>query len=229
MRARFPSFRQLGFPGTILAASVVTLGLLGGGLFLLLPARVDPDVIRISVIREVAVVDRAWQLPVASTFSRRLNWQSNGSLCGPASLANVYRSLGEPARTEADVLAGTGRCWIGFCIPGMTLDELAEVARAHTTRTVTVLRDFTPEDFRNHMLRANNPDRRYIINFSRHSIFGAGVGHHSPIGGYLESEDLVFVLNVNRDFQPWLIERTRLFSAMNTLDGEMKRGLLLIE
>jgi hypothetical protein len=45
----------------------------------------------------------------------------------------------------------------------------------------------------------------------------------------LESEDLVFVLNVNRDFQPWLIERTRLFSAMNTLDGEMKRGLLLIE
>jgi len=34
-------------------------------------------------------------------------------------------------------------------------------------------------------------------NFNRAQIFGAGVGHHSPIGGYLEAEDLVFVLDVN--------------------------------
>jgi hypothetical protein len=47
--------------------------------------------------------------------------------------------------------------------------------------------------------------------------------------GYLESEDLVFVLDVNRDYQPWLVERSRLFAAMNTFDGEKKRGLLLIE
>jgi hypothetical protein len=79
------------------------------------------------------------------------------------------------------------------------------------------------------MRQANDPNRRYIINFSREQIFGAGVGHHSPIGGYLESEDLVFVLDVNRHYQPWLIERTRLFSAMNTFDGKSKRGLLLIE
>jgi hypothetical protein len=60
-------------------------------------------------------------------------------------------------------------------------------------------------------------------------IFGDGVGHHSPIGGYLEAEDLVLVLDVNKKFQPWLVESTRLFSAMNTLDGDKKRGLLLIE
>jgi hypothetical protein len=58
---------------------------------------------------------------------------------------------------------------------------------------------------------------------------GAGTGHHSPIGGYLEAEDLVFVLDVNRDYQPWLIERARLFAAMDTWDGNKKRGLLLIE
>jgi len=92
-----------------------------------------------------------------------------------------------------------------------------------------VLRDLTPEDFLAHMRKANSPDRRYMINFSREQIFGAGVGHHSPIGGYLESEDLVFVLDVNRDYQPWLVERSRLFAAMNTFDGEKKRGLLLIE
>jgi hypothetical protein len=37
------------------------------------------------------------------------------------------------------------------------------------------------------------------------------------------------VLDVNRDYQPWLIERARLFSAMDTWDGKKKRGLLLIE
>src|SRR5215203_3559191 len=85
------------------------------------------------------------------------------------------------------------------------------------------------DDFRTLLREANDPARRYIVNFSRDRIFGAGGGHHSPIGGYLEDEDLVFVLDVNRNFQPWLVERARLYEAMNTFDGSKKRGLLLIE
>jgi len=112
---------------------------------------------------------------------------------------------------------------------GLSLDELAEVTRLKTNRTVTVLRDLSPNQFQQHLRRANDTDRRYIINFSRKEIFGAGAGHHSPIGGYLEAEDLVFVLDVNREYQPWLIERARLFAAMDTWDGKKKRGLLLIE
>ncbi len=112
---------------------------------------------------------------------------------------------------------------------GLTLDELAEVARRHTKRTVTVLRDLTPDTFHELLRHANDPGRRYIVNFSREPIFGAGGGHHSPIGGYLEAEDLVFVLDVNLDFQPWLVEGRRLFAAMDTFDGEKKRGLLQIE
>jgi hypothetical protein len=94
---------------------------------------------------------------------------------------------------------------------------------------VTVLRDLSAKEFREHLRRSNDPGRRYIINFNRKVIFTTGVGHHSPIGGYLEAEDLVFVLDVNRDFQPWLVDRSRLFAAMDTLDGDKKRGLLLIE
>jgi len=45
----------------------------------------------------------------------------------------------------------------------------------------------------------------------------------------LENEDLVFVLDVNRDYGPWLVERARLFNAINMWDGNQKRGLLLIE
>ena len=127
------------------------------------------------------------------------------------------------------MLAGTGRCWTGICILGLTLDELAEVARANTSRKVTVLRDLNEDQFREHMRRSNDPGRRYIVNFSREQIFGAGVGHHSPIGGYLEDDDLVFVLDVNSDYQPWLVDRKRLFAAVDTLDGDKKRGLILIE
>jgi hypothetical protein len=158
-----------------------------------------------------------------------MTWQSNGSRCGPAALANVYRSLGDAASTENKVLGDSGRCWTGVCVLGLTLDELASVARANTARKITVLRDLSEEQFREHLRRSNDPGRRYVVSFSRAVIFGAGVGHHSPFGGYLEAQDLVFVLDVNPNYRPWLVERSRLFSAINTLDRDKKRGLLLIE
>jgi hypothetical protein len=210
---------------------LVAAGLLGAGALALVvgQSKVSPQAIVSSVTRTPELVERAWRLPVAATFNRQLTWQSNGSRCGPAAIANAYRSLGEAAITEGKVLAGTGRCWTGVCILGLTLDELADVARANTSRKITILRDLSEEQFREHLRRSNDPGRRYIVNFSRERIFGAGVGHHSPIGGYLEAEDLVFVLDVNPTYQPWLVERTRLFAAVNTLDGDKKRGLLLIE
>jgi Phytochelatin synthase len=208
---------------------LVAAGLLGAGALVIGQSEVSPRAIASSVTRTPELVERAWRLPVAATFNRQLTWQSNGSRCGPAAVANAYRSLGEAAITEGKVLAGTGRCWTGVCILGLTLDELADVARANTSRKITILRDLSQEQFREYLRRSNDPGRRYIVSFSRERIFGAGVGHHSPIGGYLESEDLVFILDVNRDYQPWLVERTRLFAAVNTLDGDKKRGLLLIE
>jgi hypothetical protein len=192
-------------------------------------SKVPPQAIASSVTRTPELIERAWRLPVAATFNRELTWQSNASRCGPAAVANAYRSLGEAASTEDEVLAGTGRCWTGVCILGLTLDELADVARAKASRKITILRDLSEEQFREHLRRSNDPSQRYIVNFSRQQIFGAGVGHHSPIGGYLETEDLVFILDVNSDYKPWLVERARLFAAVNTFDGEKKRGLLLIE
>jgi hypothetical protein len=195
---------------------VVAAGLLGVGALVVGQSKVPPQAIASSVTRTPELVQRAWRLPVATTFNRQIIFQSNGSRCGPAAVANAYRSLAEAPITEGKVLAGTGRCWTGVCIFGLTLDELADVARANTSRKITVLRDLTEEQFREHLRRSNDPTRRYIVNFNRERIFGAGVGHHSPIGGYLEAEDLVFILDVNPDYQPWLVERTRLFAAVNT-------------
>jgi hypothetical protein len=190
---------------------------------------VSQEAIASSVTRTPALIEEAWALPVAASFERRLDYQSNASLCGPASLANIFRSTGESATSESAVLDGTGMCWIGVCPMGLTLDEAAVVARQHTKRTVTVMRGLSLDAFRAQMRLANDPKRRVMINFLRAPIFGAGAGHHSPIGGYLEREDLVFVLDVNEAFGPWLIESARLHAAMDTMDGAKKRGLLVIE
>lgn len=193
------------------------------------PAPVPAAVIAQSVDRDTARLEEAWQLPVATRYPRPLHWQANGSLCGPASLVNVFRSLGEKAADEGDVLEGSGKCPTGLCWMGLTLDELAEVARRRGTRRVAVRRNLSEEDFLEELRQSNDPSRRVIVNFTREAIFGSGGGHHSPIGGYLEDEDLVLVLDVHEHYGPWLVERERLFAAMNTMDGDARRGLLIVE
>jgi len=211
------------------AGLVAVLVAAGVGVLAMGPPQASPEAIQTSVTRTPELMSQANALPVAATIAPGLAFQSNPSLCGPASLANVFRSLGEEERTSDDVLDGSGLCWTGYCIMGLTLDELAGLAQARTQRKVTVLRDLTLDQFRDQMRRANDPNRRYLINFSRQPIFGAGAGHHSPIGGYLADRDMVYVLDVNEAYGPWLIETDRLFAAMNTFDGDRKRGLLLIE
>lgn len=212
----------------IALAVLVALAGAGIGVLAMGPPQASPEAIETSVTRAPALMSQANALPVAATIAPGLAFQSNPSLCGPASLANVLRSFGEEEQTAAQVLDGSGLCWTGYCIMGLTLDELAGLAQSRTERKVSVLRDLTLDEFRDHMRHANDPDRRYVINFSRKPIFGAGAGHHSPIGGYLADRDMVYVLDVNRAYGPWLIETDRLFAAMDTLDGDAKRGLLLI-
>lgn len=198
-----------------------------------LPRRFDlPSIAQSSEYQDPALLERAWMLPVAARYGHKLEFQANVSVCGPASAANVFRSLGAGPTTVRAVLEGTGRCrWLGYCWNGLTLDELAEVVRSKTDRRVTVLRDLPLAEFRAHLARSNDPGRRYVVNFHRGLLFGRGGGHHSPVGGYLADRDLVFVLDVNASFGPWLASTERLFQAVNSNDpdGGRKRGLLLIE
>ena len=74
-----------------------------------------------------------------------MDFESNQSSCGPASIANILRSFREPADTERKVLAHTSKCWSGVCFFALSLDELADVTRTATKRNVTVLQDLTPD------------------------------------------------------------------------------------
>ncbi len=188
-----------------------------------------PSIKSDATYQDVALLERAWHLPVAATYQRRLLFQPNGSVCGPTSVANVERSLGQEGASVDSVVKGTGKCWTGICWMGLTLDELAEVARHATSRKVTVLRNLTLAQFREELTHVNDPSRRYIANFQRAPLFAQGGGHHSPIAGYLEAEDLVLVLDVNEKFKPWLVKSERLFKAIDTSDADAKRGLLRIE
>jgi len=53
-----------------------------------------------------ALLARAWALPVAAAYRRRpYEYQSNPSFCGPATVANLLRSLGVDF-SQADMLRG---------------------------------------------------------------------------------------------------------------------------
>jgi hypothetical protein len=229
---KLPSFRRA---LKVLLALVLALILLVFGLFVRVayfPPRFDVVSIASSpTYQDPALLARAWALPVAATYRHEVDFQANGSVCGPTSVANAFRSLGAGPVSARQVLEGTGKCPWSFCFGGLTLDDLAGVIRAKSAHRVSVLRDLTLDEFRVQMRHANEPDRRYLVNFQRGLLFGKGVGHHSPVAAYLEDRDLVLVLDVNPKFGPWLVSTERLFRAVDSLDSSSgrKRGLLLIQ
>ena len=184
-----------------------------------------------SAYQNPALLAAAWQLPVAALYRADIEYQRNGSVCGPTSVANVLHSMQRPG-DQASVLKASGLTTVmGYLPQGITLDQMAEVSAQSTGGHVSVLRDLSLANFREHLRQSNDPAHRYIINFTRAPLFGSGGGHHSPIAGYLAEQDLVLVLDVNEQYGAWLVTPERLFEAMDTLDAGAgkKRGLLLID
>ncbi len=180
--------------------------------------------------QDPVLLAKAWALPVAARYRSGIDFQNNGSFCGPTSVVNVMRSLGLRG-DQGTVLAGTEVSTVlGFLPGGITLDRLAAVAQQRLGKDVSVIRDLNLAAFREHLRLINDPSRRYVVNFTRGPLFGSGGGHHSPIAGYLSEEDLVLVLDVNEKYGPWLVKTDRLYDAMNTVDRStgQKRGLLLV-
>jgi Phytochelatin synthase len=179
--------------------------------------------------RDPELMTAAWQLPVARRYDRKnYEYQDNQSFCGPASLANLLRSLGME-KSQQEVIEGSDyEPWFGILIGGMTLDELAGLLRIHLRDGVSVVRDPTLAEFRQHMMLSNDPSRRYIVNFHRGPIFGRGHGHFSPILGYLAARDLVLVGDVNAEYRPFLVSSEKLWRATDAVDSETgkERGLI---
>ncbi len=219
-----------------LGALVLLVSAMGGGAAYV--TRPDPrfahaiSIERDSVYQDPALLARAWALPAARLYRPHFESQGNGSFCGPTSVVDVVRSTGGEL-DQAHVLDGSGiRTWLGFLPGGITIEQVARLAqRRYPDRSVTVHRDLDLDALREIARRADDPDLRFIANFHRGPLFARGGGHHSPIGGYLEDEDLVFVLDVNHDYGPWLAHTERLLEAMNVIDPATgdTRGVVAIE
>lgn len=162
------------------------------------------------------LLDAAWRLPVAVKYQPLLS-QGFGSICGPTSVANVLRSM--------NVKSGRNPLR-GFGMRGMTLDQIVKESAEVVPPgwRVTAVRPSTVDELREELRSANDENRRYVANFVRSAIFGHGGGHHSPVGGYLEREDLAFVLDVNSSFGPWLVPTPWLFAAMSANDWSSGKG-----
>jgi hypothetical protein len=168
------------------------------------------------------LLEKAWALPVARRYAPLLS-QSFRAICGPTSVANVLRSMGvECGRNPLR----------GFGVRPMSLEQVVSESADVVPPgwSVRAVRPATADAFRAELPALNDVRRRYVCNFSRAPLFGRGGGHHSPLGGWLEEEDLVFVLDVNAGFGPWLVRPERLFEAMNTSPGGgLMRGLARYE
>ena len=147
----------------------------GGGAATLLPRLLWGDgadysrVVSIESTREYqdpVLLARAFQLPVAAAYQKGgIEFQRNPSFCGPTSAVNLARSLGFDSN-QSHILDGTGvHTLFGLVLGGLTLDRLAELVRARLGRRVTVLRDLDLAQFRAELAHANDPARRYLINF----------------------------------------------------------------
>lgn len=182
--------------------------------------------------RDPALLAAAWDLPVARLYRRRpYEFQNNQSYCGPASLANVLRSMGRPVTQRQAIDGSAFEPWFGVLVGGMTIEELATLTRERSGRRVAIVRAPSLAAFRAEIARTNDPARRYIVNFHRGPIFGRGHGHHSPLLGYLADRDLVLVGDVNADYRPFLVPTERLWRAATTIDSATgrARGLIRID
>lgn len=180
--------------------------------------------------QDAALLQVAWALPVAQTYRNTFEYQINPMFCGPATAVNVLKSVGISQYQQSTVFDKSSVKYMKALTAGLTLDEMARLVHDSSGWKVTALHDLTLAQFREHLKRANDVSVRYTINFHRKPLWGYSAGHHSPIGGYLEKDDLVFVLDVYDPFKPFLVSSARLYEAMNTIDDEVgkTRGLLLM-
>lgn len=199
----------------------------------------DPDVVSISLApayQDGELLSKAWALPVAARYQAAgFEYQDNPSFCGPTSAANVVRSLGRQTDQRAVLKRTSFRTFLGYAWspgngPGMTLDRLADVLSVSTGREVKVMRNLDPAALRDQLKLANDARFRFVANFNRAPLWGKGHGHISPILGYLEAEDLVFVGDVNKTYAPFLVSPDRLREAMDSIDSATAkpRGLVRV-
>ena len=164
--------------------------------------------------------------------------QSRRAFCGVASSAIVINAAlhQRPAVTQETLFTPTAsavRSELAVSFSGLTLDQLANIIRAHGLQVQVVhAAQSSLELFRN-TARATlaEPLTFLIINYDRATLEQDGGGHISPVGAYSPETDRMLVLDVAAYKYPYTwVPASKLWSALNTIDPDSgkTRGYLLV-
>lgn len=179
--------------------------------------------------------------PLSSVFAT----QHDPTFCGLASLSMTLNALAvDPGRHWKGVWRWFSDEMLDCCLPldlvkekGTTIDQVACLAVCNGAK-VEVNR--TPKagltEFREAVKRSTsakgNDQTVVIASYSRPVLNQTGAGHFSPLGGYVESEDMVLIMDVARfKLPPHWVPLEALWNAMNTQDPdtEKHRGFMIVQ
>ncbi|MFA5941649.1 MAG: phytochelatin synthase family protein [Sinimarinibacterium sp.] len=171
-------------------------------------------------------------------LSHHFEPQSRPAFCGVASAVAVLNALRGPhARlTQSSFFTDTTdsvRSSLRITFGGMTLEQLAELLRAHGAEaTVFHAADADLVTFRR-IARENlqTAGDFLLINYQR-AVLGQGEsGHISPVAAYDARTDRLLVLDVAAyKYPPVWVSAEALWNAMNTVDpaSERSRGFVVV-
>lgn len=164
--------------------------------------------------------------------------QIRRAFCGPATSAAVINAALRPQTevTQTSLFksaAGAIKSELAVSFSGLTLEELAEILRAHGLHVRIVHADRSDiASFRNAAQSAlSEPLAFLVVNYDRKVLGQSGAGHISPIGAFSQETDRVLVLDVATYKYPYTwVPVSRLWNAMNTVDSDSgrTRGYLLV-
>lgn len=164
--------------------------------------------------------------------------QSRRAFCGVASSAIVINAALRPQspvtqETLFTPAASAVRSELSVSFSGLTLDQLANIIRAHGLQVQVVhASQSSLESFRD-TARATlaEPMTFLLVNYDRAKLRQDGAGHISPIGAYSPETDRMLVLDVAAYKYPYTwVPASRLWNALNTIDPDsgQTRGYLLV-
>lgn len=176
--------------------------------------------------------------PLAEQF----HTQSDPSFCGLGSLVVALNALEiDPGRIWRGPWRWYGEDLLDCCHPlddvrarGITLEQLASLARCNGARADLVRADTSSEDaLRDAVRRAASTARGEVLlaSYSRKALGQTGDGHFSPVGGYHAGRDLALILDVARfKYPPHWVPVSALWRGVSSIDPETgkSRGWMVL-
>jgi len=171
-------------------------------------------------------------------LSKQFVTQSRRGYCGVASatmVVNALRPASVPVSQQTFFTARTSavRSSWQVTLAGMTLDQLADLLRAHDLTVALVHTSQSDlETFRSAARTSLlDPSDFLLVNYDRVALHQHGSGHISPVVAYHAATDRFLILDVaSYNYPPTWVPAADLWNAMNTVDASSgkSRGFVLV-